>query len=160
MQDLYKELCELVEKYKPKADAEPIEARWEDEPHDTLKLNCGIEIALDDYWEMGENGNKKTAFTFDEASEIEKKTNGEWRVPTVGEWCQICVEISDTLDRDVIVTKLKLTEDEYGYGSYWSSAVGSSNYGYGLVFDSGGVYPQDYDYRDVGFSVRLIKGDK
>lgn len=171
MEKLYKELCELVEKYKQKteAEAEAIKARrkadWGAdalgaEPQSMLKLNCGITVALNDYWEIDENGNEKTEFTFDEALEIEKKTNGQWRVPTVSEWCQICGEISTTLNRDEIVQKLRLAVDEYGNGYYWSGTVNCSILGYGVYFDSGSVYPAYRGGRDGGWPVRLIKGDK
>ena len=44
-----------------------------------------------------------------------------------------------------------------GYGGYYWSSVGRSSSGaYFLRFDSGGVYPSNYDYRYYGFSVRCV----
>lgn len=122
------------------------------------ELNCGLEIAMEDYYEIDEDGNKKTEFTFDEALEIEKKTNGEWRVPTIAEWMQIIIELSPDLDRDAFVKTLNLTEDEDGYGLYWSSTVYSGDYAYGLNYGSSVLYPADRYYRSHGWSVRLVKG--
>ena len=42
-------------------------------------------------------------------------------------------------------------------GLYWSSTLGSSTSGRGLYFYSGDVYPQNYDYRYYGFSVRAVR---
>lgn len=134
---------------------------WAIEQHKTLKLDCGLEIALEDYWEIDENGNKKTEFTFDEAREIEKKTGGEWRVPKMSEWAAICEEISETLDRDIIVNTLELTIDEYGGGNYWSSSkIANSRYAYYLDYGSLILNPTHSNYCYGERLVRLVKGDK
>lgn len=132
---------------------------WATEQHITSKLNCGLEIALDDYWEIDENGDKKTEFALDEALEIEEKTGGKWRVPKMSEWATICEKISEMPDRDIIVNTLRLTADEDGYGNYWSGTAYSSNLGYCLVFDSDSVYFAGRN-RNFGRSVRLVRGDK
>jgi hypothetical protein len=43
------------------------------------------------------------------------------------------------------------------YGFYWSSSLCSQTYGYGLSFDSGGVFPANYINRFDGFSVRAVQ---
>lgn len=42
-------------------------------------------------------------------------------------------------------------------GHYWASALGSSAHGRGLYFRSSGVYPQNYNNRFYGFSVRAVQ---
>ena len=42
-------------------------------------------------------------------------------------------------------------------GYYWSSTLYSSTYGRYLYFYSGNVYPQNYNYRYYGFSVRAVR---
>lgn len=124
------------------------------------KLTCGLEIAMEDYWEW-EDGSKKTEFTFDEALKIEKKTGGKWRVPAIKEWLQIVLELGTTedgdLDRDKFVKELNLIGDEDGYGFYWSSAVRDGSLAYGLYYNSTELYPADRDGRSVGRSVRLVR---
>ena len=142
-------IAEAIQKNKsPKVWGEDVEVK---------KLNCGIEIAMEDYWEFDENGEKKTEFTFDEALEIEGKTNGKWRVPTIAEWMQIVLELAPDLDRDRFVAALGLTEDENGFGRYWSSTVNSADYGYNLGYGSSELFPAYRSSRVVGWSVRLIR---
>lgn len=43
------------------------------------------------------------------------------------------------------------------YGSYWSSSLHSATYGRFLYFNSGGVFPQNYNRRYYGFSVRPVQ---
>ena len=45
------------------------------------------------------------------------------------------------------------------YGFYWSSSANSATYAYGLYFGSGNVNPQGYDYRYLGYSVRLVSDE-
>ncbi len=42
-------------------------------------------------------------------------------------------------------------------GYYWSSSLYSSTHGRDLFFNSGGVNPQNYDYRFYGFAVRPVQ---
>jgi hypothetical protein len=42
-------------------------------------------------------------------------------------------------------------------GGYWSSSLRSADYGYDLYFDSSNVYPQGYDRRYFGYSVRAVQ---
>lgn len=42
-------------------------------------------------------------------------------------------------------------------GDYWSASFYSARNARGLGFDSGGVYPQDYGNRYVGFAVRAVQ---
>jgi uncharacterized protein (TIGR02145 family) len=45
------------------------------------------------------------------------------------------------------------------YGSFWSSSVVSSYYyAFLLYFDDGGVYPNDYTFRNYGLGVRCVFG--
>ena len=131
---------------------------------ETRKLKCGLTIAMEDYWELDEYGQKKTEFTYDEAMEIEKKTGGKWRVPTIAEWLQIVLELGTTEDgglgRNKLVGKLNLTEDEDGYGYYWSSTVVDGNDAYLLSYDSGVLYPAYQYYRSNGRSVRCVAQEK
>lgn len=126
----------------------------------TRELKCGLTIAMEDYWELDEDGQKKTEFTYDEAMEIEKKTGGKWRVPTVVEWLQIVLELGTTedggLDRDKLVGELNLTEDEGRYGYYWSSTVVDGNDAYSLSYGSGVLYPAYQYSRYRGWSVRCV----
>ena len=46
------------------------------------------------------------------------------------------------------------------YGFYWSSTAYGESRAYNVRFDSYDVYPDDLDYRDGGFSVRLITESK
>ena len=45
----------------------------------------------------------------------------------------------------------------YGYGYYWSSTAYYTTYAYGVYFLSGSVDPANYDYRNYGYSVRLVR---
>lgn len=42
-------------------------------------------------------------------------------------------------------------------GNYWSSTSNGAGYAYALEFDLYGVYPQGYNGRTQGFSVRCFK---
>ena len=43
------------------------------------------------------------------------------------------------------------------YGYYWSASFNSARYALGLSFNSGGVNPQYYDVRCLGFAVRAVQ---
>lgn len=134
------------------------------EPGGVIHTSIG-DLANEDYYEILEDGTKKTTFTWDEAMEIEKKTNGEWRLPTIFEWDKLVAEFGDKdgeLDRDAFVNILTLTEDEdgSGFGYYWASTrCSSANDAYCLCFDSYYVF-RISRYRDFGRSVRLIRDSK
>ena len=51
-------------------------------------------------------------------------------------------------------------DDVGGSGYYWSSTAGDSYYAYSVFFNSNFVVSGSYDYRDYGFSVRLITESK
>ena len=126
----------------------------------TKKLKCGLEIALEDYCEIDEDGNKKIEFTYDEAAEIEKKTNGKWRVPTMAEWAQICDELgvkNNEMDKGALVKALQLTVNEDGFGYYWSRTANSAQNGYNLGMYTTGVYPANNGNKYYGFAVRCVK---
>lgn len=132
------------------------------EPGGVIHTSIG-DLASEDYYEILEDGTKKTEFTWDEAMEIEKKTNGKWRVPTIFEWDKLVAEFGDKggeLDRDAFVKGLDLAEDEDGYGGYWASTrYSSANYTYVLYLYSDYVARGD-GYRYSGRSVRLIRNSK
>lgn len=123
-----------------------------------------IKVADIDYYEILPDGAKKTTFTWDEAMEIEKKTHGKWRVPTVPEWFAICAvfgrsEDGTDVDPQVLKKNLNLATDEDGsYGNYWSAATyntGNSRY---LNFFASLLYPRAGSYKGVGFAVRCVAG--
>ena len=122
-----------------------------------------IVIANIDYYEILPDGTKKTEFTWDEAMEIEKKTHGKWRVPTVPEWFAICAAFGrseDGVDVDpkILRKTLGLATDEDGYGYYWSAASNSTTNSYNLYFNSTGLAPR-YDFsKGSGFAVRCVAG--
>ena len=120
--------------------------------------SAGLKIALNDYYEVGEDGDKKTEFTFDEVKDL--NIDG-WRLPTAKEWTQIYSEFgfdnNDKPDRDVFAKTLMLTEYENCYGGYWSSTASSSSFAYRLYFDSSYVSPANNNHRNNGYSVRLVK---
>ena len=120
-----------------------------------------IEIADRDYYEILPDGTKKTRFTWDEAMEIEKKTHGKWRVPTVPEWFAICAafgrsEDGTDVDPQVLKKNLNLATDEDGYGNYWSAATyGTSSSRY-LYFNASNLNPRGGDTKGYGFAVRCV----
>lgn len=132
------------------------------EPGGVIHTSIG-DLANEDYYEILEDGTKKTEFTWDEAMEIEKKTNGKWRLPTIFEWDKLVAEFGDKggeLDRDAFVKGLDLAEDEDGYGGYWASTrYSSANYTYVLYLYSDYVARGD-GYRYSGRSVRLVRGEE
>ena len=120
------------------------------------------DLAAEDYYEILEDGTKKTEFTWDEAMEIEKKTDGEWRLPTVFEWDKLVAEFGDKdgiLDRNTFVNALALTEDVDRDGYYWTSTkYSSANGAYSLSFSSKYVYRDSSAYYDER-AVRLVRED-
>lgn len=126
-----------------------------------VELKCGLKIAKEDYWEVDADGKKKTEFTQEEAIAIEEKTDGKYRIPTMSEWAMIAEEMKDDdgcTSRDKLVKELELTEDEDGWGSYWSSTVSATNYGYTLGFTASTIRPADNYSRLGGFPVRCVVG--
>lgn len=123
--------------------------------------NNVIRIADRDYYEILPDGTKKTEFTWDEAMEIEKKTNGKWRVPTVPEWFAICTafgrsEDGTDVDPQVLKKNLNLATDEDDYGYYWSAASYSTTNSYSLLFNSSSLNPRDNYNKGAGFAVRCV----
>ena len=120
--------------------------------------SAGLKIALNDYYKIDEDEDKKTEFTFEEVKNL--NIDG-WRLPTTEEWMQIYSEFgfdgNNVPDRDVFVKTLMLTESENCYGHYWSSSTLSSSNAYCLSFYPSYVSLADYCYRFYGHSVRLVK---
>ena len=101
-----------------------------------------------------------------------------WRMPTVGEFQELNAQCdSEWTDEDGIAGR-RFTSRINGNsiffpasgnrlgtalnyrgssGYYWSASLYSQTIGYSLRFNSGGVYPADYDYRVNGFSVRAVQ---
>lgn len=152
--------------------------KWK--PKDTVKSKLlNIEIATNDYWEKGEDGEfgvadgVKKYFTFDEACAIEEKLGNGWRTPTRREIAIICEEFGQDSDGGlgaemICGAPLYFVRSGYYYyggsmgnlgssGGYWSSTVSSTNFAYNLYFDSTLVYPQDLNNRGYGFSLRLVR---
>ena len=154
------EAAKILEEYPHKETKEEPEA-WR--PDVTICTSIG-DLAAEDYYEIQEDGTKKTEFTWDEAMEIEKKTNGKWRLPTIFEWDKLVAEFGGYLGelaRDAFVNGLNLTEDEYGEGHYWTSTYWHSRAddAYSLDFDNFCVN-RNYVSQCVGRSVRLVRDSK
>lgn len=120
-----------------------------------------LKVSDRDYYEILPDGTKKTEFTWDEAMEIEKKTHGKWRVPTVPEWFAICAAFGRTedgkdVDPQVLREKLGLSADEAGYGYYWSAATYSTSNSRGLSFRASRLSPRTGHYKGYGFAVRCV----
>lgn len=149
----------ILEEYPHKEIKEETET-WE--PGGIIRTSIG-DLASEDYCEILEDGTKKTEFTWDEAMETEKKTNGKWRLPTIFEWDKLVDEFGDylgKLDRDAFVNALELTKNEYGYGRYWASTRDSSTDG-AYSLEVGRDYAcRDVNLQEVWGSVRLIRNSK
>lgn len=119
-----------------------------------------LHIADQDYYEILPDGTKKTKFTWDEAMEIPKKTNGKWRLPTVQEWFAICTAFGKDENGEIsgkaLVENLNLTIDGDCSGNFWSSDAGSTEYAHHLYFRSTSVAPQDIDSKVECFAVRCV----
>lgn len=128
-------------------------------PRDVIYTSIG-ELASEDYYEILENGTKKADFTWEEAMEIEKKTNGKWRVPTIFEWDRLLEEFGkegNELNERAFIEGLGLTEDEDGYGNYWSSTPNGGAYAFVLGFDSTSTIHRGDGTRRFGRSVRCVR---
>lgn len=174
VEQLKKAISEVIEKAAEEAAKKILEEcprkevkeeteTWD--PGGVIRTSIG-DLAAEDYYEILEDGTKKTEFTWDEAIEIEKKTNGKWRLPTIFEWDKLVAEFGQVtdrggeLDRDAFVNTLELTDDEDGFGFYWASTANSDGgLAYYLYFGSGGV-SRGNNYRYGGGSVRLVRGDE
>ena len=121
-----------------------------------------ISVADRDYYEILPDGTKKTEFTWYEAMEIEEKTHGKWRVPTQAEWFAIAAAFGrgddGKITGETLAKNLNLATDEDGCGFFWSSSVNGTTSARDLSFNSTGVYPQDYDSKVYGLTVRCVAG--
>lgn len=120
-----------------------------------------IKVADIDYYEILPDGTKKTRFTWDEAMEIEKKTHGKWRVPTVPEWFAICAafgrsENGADVDPKILKKNLNLTTDEDDYGNYWSAATYPTYNSRYLAFYASYLAPRNGLSKGNGFAVRCV----
>ena len=174
----FSSLKELNDKYEdaPEETKPFVEAAW---PKYVLKYAVGehsnklsttvacdgekeLHIADQDYYEILPDGTKKTKFTWYEAMEIEKKTNGKWRIPTEAEWYAIVGAFGKEENGEVtgkaLAKNLNLTTDKDGYGVFWSSTAYSTSYARRLLFNASNIYPQDNGNKMDGFSVRCVAG--
>ena len=159
----FKSLRELCERFEDAPEEKPFEeaAKVGYKCVDPKYGTKAIRIADRDYYEILPDGTKKTEFTWDEAMEIEKKTHGKWRVPTVPEWFAICAafgrsEDGTDIDPQVLKKNLNLATDEAGYGYYWSAASNSTTLSYYLAFNSSYLYPRYNTNKGYGFAVRCV----
>ena len=142
---------------------------WEEDPIEIPEL--GLKITSKDYYEILPDGTKKEFFTWDEAMEIEKKTDGEWRLPTCVEMMKIVCALGEKdgdIDRDTLVAALKL-EQKGWVGSdgdiqdaglednLWTSRAYNASYSRYLLTNTTSVYPRNYNLKGYGFSVRLVR---
>ena len=144
------------------------EEGWEDDPIEIPEL--GLKITSKDYYEILPYGTKKEHFTWDEAMEIENKTDGKWRLPTAEEMVKICFALGEwngDLDRNTLVKALKLEQkgwaDEDGViqavgeeGNWWTSTEFRASYSRNLYTGITDVNPQYFNDKGLGFSVRLV----
>ena len=136
------------------------EKDWIDEVK-VQELSSGLKIADRDYYEIDADGDKKTEFTWDEAMEIEKKTNGKWRLPTTKELNQMAIDLGydddGVFDGKLFAKNLgiedRFEEDDNYYWSLRSYSTTGSNY---LYFSSTSLYPQGNGNRDNEFAVRCV----
>ena len=141
---------------------------WEAAKNNLIETECGITLCREDYFE----GDKKH-FTFDEALEIEKEAKKHgFRLPTVVDFEKLYAFYG--LGEDGKNTPQRFV-DELGFsysgywngtntsasyvgsdGYYWSASVLSTNSGYHLNFDSSAVYPQNLNFKYLGFALKFI----
>ena len=120
-------------------------------------------------------GNIPTNGTYDAARH---NMGAPWRMPTVGEFQELNSNCdSEWTDEDGVAGR-RFTSRINGnsiffpasgyrggaglvgrgsFGFYWSASLYSQTRGYNLYFDSGGVYPANYNDRFGGFSVRAVQ---
>lgn len=157
-EDRFYSLAELCERFE---DAPEEIKSWE-EVVQIKELPSGLKIADRDYYEVLPDGTKKTEFTWDEAMEIEKRTNGKWRAPSSKELNQIAIDLgySDEGDFDgkLLADNLGIREkfDEEGYMDYWSRTLSSTTYSRYLLFRSTRLNPTVYTNKGYGFAVRCV----
>ena len=105
------------------------------QPKETLDLEYdgGTKVALNPYWEIDENGEEKTKFTWDEVQKINEKLPDGWRVATRHDFIMTLEEIGRNEKDDIDGTLVGKT----GWsGGYWSSTEYGSDYAYYLYVSS------------------------
>lgn len=158
--DSYDSLQAFLEEYE---DAPEEVKTWAEEVK-IRELSSGLKIADRDYYEIDEDGEKKTEFTWDEAME-RFKDDPDWRLPTPKELNQMVLELGYTdegvfdgelfaknLGEDSLKAYRKNSEVGYFWSSYASSAAGSR----GLSFGGRYLYPQCNSSKGYGFAVRCV----
>ena len=121
------------------------------------ELSSGLKIADRDYYEIDEDGEKKTVFTWDEAME-RFKDDPDWRLPTPKELNQIALGLGYTdegvFDGELFAKNLGYEDEDSG--SFWSSYASSTATSRYLSFDGGCLYPHFYSNKGSGFAVRCV----
>ncbi len=107
-------------------------------------------------------------YTWEQAIQAAKKFvklyGKEWRLPTKEDFIALAKEVNYNPDKLVELGFVKkgyyLDGSVHGAGSnayYWSSTWYNDYYAYSLYFISGGVNPQNWNLKYLGFAVRCIK---
>ena len=160
-------LKELVAKYEDIPTVEEIYENYDAWAKEVKvrELPSGLKIADRNYYEIDEDGEKKTKFSWDEAMERFKE-DSNWRLPTPEELNRMVLDLGYTgehvFDGELFAKNLgKDSLEQYekaGYGHYWSSTPWSNYYSsYSLGFNSISVDPQDYRYKSSDFTVRCVR---
>lgn len=154
----FRSLAELNEEWE---DATEENKPWEEVAFAKWMIG-DLKIASEDYYEILPDGTKKTEFTWDEAMEIEKKTDGKWRLPTSAEWTAIVAAFgcdkNGNFDGELFAKTLNLTTDGGWRGSFWSRTTYGTTVARGLYFGCTYVNPLNNYGKVNGFTVRLVRG--
>ncbi|MBQ6396212.1 DUF1566 domain-containing protein [Candidatus Saccharibacteria bacterium] len=158
--DSYDSLQAFLEEYE---DVPEEVKSWAEEVK-VRELPSGLKIADLNYYEIDEDGDKKTEFTWDEAME-RFKDDPDWRLPTPKELNQMVLDLGyndegvfegELFAKNLGEDSLKAFKENGSYGLYWSSTPDCSVDARGLSFYSTYVYPQSYSYKPNGFTVRCV----
>ena len=122
-----------------------------------IELDSGLKIADRDYYEIDEDGEKKTKFTWNEAME-RFKDDPNWRLPTPKELNQIALELGYTdegvFDGELFAKNLGYEDEDSG--RFWSSYASSTTGARYFNFYGRSLYPQLNYGKGYGFAVRCV----
>ena len=167
--DSYDSLQAFLEEYEDAPEENTPKSKWIDVTKwkdcvNARTLTSGLKIADRDYYEIDEDGEKKTEFTWDEAME-RFKDDPNWRLPTPKELNQMALDLGYT-DEGVFGGELfakNLGEDSLKayrrngkVGYFWSSYASSTTYSRYLYFGGRYLGPQDNNNKGYGFAVRCV----
>lgn len=175
--DQITELLNLIQSMinEGRSDGHSDVAPWHEAPNDWWQdpieiPGLRLKITSKNYYEIQPDGTKKEYFTWDEAMEIEKKTDGVWRLPTAVEITKIVCALGEKdgdIDRDTLVEALKLEQRgwanadgdirDYGdEGNWWTSTETSADNARSLGTNTTYVNPRLSSGKGYGFSVRCV----